>query len=64
VEYQRKANALPTFWDSKRLLELMKSAACEFESEEWCNQFTSDLEKSANEWWNRFTKKVKEILGT
>ncbi|MCD6164040.1 MAG: glyceraldehyde-3-phosphate ferredoxin oxidoreductase [Candidatus Odinarchaeota archaeon] len=62
VEYQRKANALPTFWDSKRLLELMKSAACEFESEEWCKQFTSNLEKSAKEWWSRFTKKVEELL--
>jgi glyceraldehyde-3-phosphate dehydrogenase (ferredoxin) len=62
AEYQRKANALPTFWDGKRMMEMLKAASCEFDSEKWCKDFRENLEKTAKEWWIRFTKKLGELL--
>ncbi len=63
LEYQKKAKALPVFWESKRVLELIARGACEFGSKEWCDMLSKDLIESARDWWKRFLDKFYGLLG-
>lgn len=64
LEYRIKAGAPPVYWESKRVLELLKKAACEFKQEEWCRRFSENLEESAKLWWIKFNEVFTNLLST
>lgn len=61
-EYQLRAGAENVFWESSRVLNILRSAACEFGSAEWCSKISSDLNKGLEEWWVRFNDRVVRLL--
>ena len=63
LEYQLKAGAWPTFWDSSRVIRIIWSSACEFGSREWCDAFNQDPQKAARAWWEEFLSHLEEYLG-
>lgn len=60
-EYQKLAGAMPTFWDSERIIDFMATAAREYGNEKWAASFSIDKLKAAYEWWRRFHSKVEEF---
>jgi len=62
IEYQVRAGAIPKFWDSSRVIEVLGSTACEHDSSEWCERFRKDPVGAAREWWLRFLRYVKEFF--
>ena len=64
VEYQDLAGAGPVYWDSKKLKDVMASAASEYRNEEWLSKFALNKEKACREWWDRFYKKLEELVSS
>ncbi len=62
VEYQRLAGALPQFWESKRVLDILHKMALEYDSKEWSEKFEQNTLDAAREWWERFYRALKEEL--
>lgn len=62
TEYQKRAEALPEFWESMRVIEIMHKMSCEYKSSEWCEKFKRDPLGAAREWWERFRKSLEENL--
>ncbi len=60
--YQEKAGATPVPWESKRVLQILRAAACEFEGKDWCKELSESLEEKAKEWWEKFVNYVKELV--
>jgi len=64
LEYNVKAGAQPTFWDSMKTIDLLATAAEEYSGEgEWAKKFKEDKVNAAREWWLRFARKVEEFTG-
>ncbi len=64
MEYQDLANAKPTFWESKKIIDYLANAAKEYGNEEWASRFAINKEKAAYEWWSRFYKKLNELVSS
>ncbi|MEM3990177.1 MAG: aldehyde ferredoxin oxidoreductase N-terminal domain-containing protein [Desulfurococcaceae archaeon] len=62
VDYQEKARAQPVFWDSKKTIDIVATAAKEFESKEWAAKFSENRLSAAVEWWNKFYEKLSELI--
>ncbi|MFN3268530.1 MAG: aldehyde ferredoxin oxidoreductase C-terminal domain-containing protein, partial [Zestosphaera sp.] len=62
-EYQVRAGAENVFWESNRVLNILRNAACEFGCTEWCLKIGADLSSGLKEWWVRFHERVVKLLG-
>lgn len=62
MEYQDKAGARPSFWESRKIIDYLANAAKEYGHEEWEAKFQVNKEKTAREWWDRFNKKLEKLL--
>ena len=61
-EYQLRAGAENVFWESNKVLNILRNAACEFGPSEWCSKISSDLEGGLKEWWVRFHEYMVKLL--
>lgn len=61
-EYQVKAGSDNVFWESSKVLNILRSAACEFGSAEWCLEVSTDLIEGLKKWWVRFYEHVTKLL--
>ncbi len=61
-EYQIKARAENVFWESKKVLSILRNAACEFGPSEWCSKINSDPSMGLREWWIRFYEHMIKLL--
>ena len=61
-EYQIRAGAENVFWESNKVLNILKNAACEFGCTEWCLKIGADLSGGLKEWWVRFHERVVKLL--
>ncbi len=62
LEYQDKAGAAPSFWDSRKVIDYLALGAKEFGNEKWATLFQLNKEKAAREWWKKFYAKLEELL--
>lgn len=62
IEYQKKANAMPQFWESKKVIEILRKMACKYESTNWCESFGRDTNSAAYQWWERFFRYMLEYF--
>lgn len=62
LEYQDKAGAAPSFWDSRKVIDYLAFGAKEFGNEKWTTLFQLNKEKAAREWWRRFNEKISDLL--
>ncbi|MEM1732374.1 MAG: aldehyde ferredoxin oxidoreductase N-terminal domain-containing protein [Desulfurococcaceae archaeon] len=63
VRYQKLAGAMPVFWDSGKIIDLMMSAAIEYGNTAWSEWFKEDKQRAAYEWWTRFYNTLSELVG-
>jgi len=61
-EYQARAGAENVFWESNKVLSILRNAACEFGSTEWCSKISSNLSEGLKEWWVRFYEHLTKLL--
>ncbi|MEZ0394188.1 MAG: aldehyde ferredoxin oxidoreductase N-terminal domain-containing protein [Desulfurococcaceae archaeon] len=61
VEYQERALASPSPWDSGKVVDFMASAAREYTHRAWAEKFAKDRGAAAQEWWERFYAKLREL---
>ncbi len=62
LEYQDRAGAAPSFWDSRKVIDYLAFGAKEFGNEKWTTLFQLNKEKAAREWWRRFNEKISDLL--
>ena len=60
VRYNEKAGAIPQFWETQRVKDLVKMGAKEFGSEEWAKKF--EKEEGLKEYWDRFHERFYSHL--
>jgi len=58
MEYQVRAGADNTFWEGNRVLNILRSAACEFGAAKWCEETEGDVSEGLRKWWVRFRDQV------
>jgi len=61
-EYQVRAGAENVFWESNKVLSILRNAACEFGPTEWCAKISSSLGEGLKEWWVRFYEYLTRLL--
>jgi len=60
-EYNEKAGATPVFWESKRVLDIIRKLAEEIGTPEWKEKMKED--KGIKEYFDRFFSEYKSLLG-
>ncbi|RLE57359.1 MAG: glyceraldehyde-3-phosphate ferredoxin oxidoreductase [Thermoprotei archaeon] len=63
AEYNVKAGASVCFWDSRRTIDYVFTAAKEVGFTTWFEKYRRDPEATAREYWERFYSKYTELLG-
>jgi len=61
IEYQERAGAVPSFWESRKTIELVATIAAEVGRVDWSEKIITRLE-AAREWWERFKKKFVRVI--
>ncbi len=61
MDYNRKAGAEPTFWDTQRTKDIITVGAREFGAEEWTAKFKQDGDMALMEYWHRFEEALKNV---
>jgi glyceraldehyde-3-phosphate dehydrogenase (ferredoxin) len=72
IEYDRKANQYPVFWETKKTRNVIRAylsevsrklpAECEPHLNRWVEQFTEEPEQAAKEYWEETRKGYEEII--
>ncbi len=62
LEYQDRAGAAPSFWDSRKVIDYLALGAKEFGNEKWATLFQVNKEKAAREWWRRFYLRLEQLM--
>ena len=63
VEYDKKAEVKPVFWESERVINIIAKAAEEFKDEAWIKKFKENKLNAAREYWNIFLNEYENLLG-
>lgn len=62
VEYDKKAGIKPSYWDSKKVIDLISYGAGEFGNNTWWDEFKKNKEKTAKEYWQNFLESYEDLL--
>jgi glyceraldehyde-3-phosphate dehydrogenase (ferredoxin) len=72
IEYDRKANQYPVFWETKKTRNVIRAylsevsrklpAECEPHLNRWVEKFTEEPEQAAKEYWEETRKGYEEII--